>query len=133
MADAAQALALTNAITSLVTAINNMSSTGTATATATTKAPVHHLFSATAAFDLSTRSGETAFKIISAPLSTIWDGSAEDFPTFLIALRLRAIKGHWITTDPGDISDYGGKDLFQDFHSISKADLETTKTSRTDD
>ena len=130
MADAAQALALTNAITSLVTAINGMSNPSSSTATA--KAPVHHLYSAAAAFDLSTRSGETAFKAISAPLDTIWNGSAEDFPTFLIALRLRAIKGHWVTTDPGDISKYGGKDIFKEFHSISKADIETAKTNRTD-
>ena len=59
MADASQIQALTNAITALVGAVAALP------AAPAPRAPVHDLYAATAAFDLSTRAGADAFSKIS--------------------------------------------------------------------
>ena len=75
MADAAQALALTNAINALATAIANIPAAAPPPPVVppAPSVPIHHLFSSGDAFDLSTRSGNSAFKQMLGSLEHVWD------------------------------------------------------------
>ena len=44
-------------------------------------------------FDLTTRAGDGAFEDISKPLDTIWDDTAQTFPSFSYNLARRANYG----------------------------------------
>ena len=71
--------------------------------------------------------------MISKPLEETWDGSATKFPLFMIALRSRAEDGKWNATDTSGIIDINGQDLLTNYHSIPKADIETTRVARTNE
>ena len=106
---------LTAAIALLVQAINGMPRA------AAPPPQVFDPFASDAAFDLSTRSGSTAYATISAPLDEIWNGDTSTFPSFVVSLRIRAKEGKWdaagttdavtgITTpNPTNILDVGGR------------------------
>ena len=93
--------------------------------------PVHDLFQANDAFDLSTRSGMQAFEEISKPLIDKWDGSIATFPTFIINLKLRANKGRWNATGDTGITRINNNEIFTAYHSISDLEIETARINRT--
>jgi hypothetical protein len=92
-------------------------------------------FSSSNAFDLSSRAGESAFKLASAPLDTTWDGTTATFPAFIVSLRIRATEARWNATDGTGIMTYtvGGRalNLLDNYSQITKADLEAARASRT--
>jgi len=130
---------LTAAIALLVQAINGMPRA------AAPPPQVFDPFASDAAFDLSTRSGSTAYATISAPLDEIWNGDTSTFPSFVVSLRIRAKEGKWdaagttdavtgITTpNPTNILDVGGRNILTDYHSISDADVLAATTSPLND
>ena len=63
-------------------------------------------FSSPNAFDLSSRSGKSAFKTPSAALDTKWDGATANFPAFVVSLRIRATEARWNATDATGILTY---------------------------
>ena len=130
MASPDQALQLTNAINALATAIAGFTAPPPAPAAAA-KPPVHHLFSSTAAFDLSTRSGENAFKQMCEPLSHRWDGSPNYFSLFIAALELRSTI-HWNDATNNGIMKVVGKDLLTKYHDITDANITAACIGRTD-
>ena len=85
-------------------------------------------------FNLATRTGAQSYNEISAPLDEkdIWDGDVATFPTFILALRIRATEGKWYATAPHGILTIAGKDMLSEYHSITDAEIETTRTARTD-
>jgi hypothetical protein len=97
-----------------------------------TTTPLLDPFVSTAPFDLSSCAGATAYSTAAAALDSTWDGTPEQLPSFLIALRIRAAKVHWGAADPQGILAYGAHQLLTDHHSITAADLETARTTRTD-
>ena len=56
---------------------------------------VYNPFTEDQPFNLATQTGAQSYNDISAPLDEkdIWDGDVATFPTFILALRIRAIKG----------------------------------------
>ena len=83
-------------------------------------AKVHDPFATNDPFDLDTRSGSSAYSTISSPLDQLWDGAVESFPSFLVALRIRAKQGKWNATGPEGILtiNVDGKDkqLLTEYH-----------------
>jgi hypothetical protein len=116
------------ALTGVLTALQNQQNQP--------RAPmVQDPFSSSDAFDLSSRAGESAFKQAGAPLDTIWDGTTATFPSFIVALRIRAAEARWDATDGTGIMHYtiGGKalKLLEDYSQITEADLEAERVART--
>ena len=84
-------------------------------------------------FDLSSRAGAQAFTNACAILDDTWDGTADAFPTFIVALRVRAREVNWGAQGPQGILTYGNNNLLIDYHSITQAQLTTAFTNRVDD
>ena len=90
-----------------------------------------------APFDLSSRAGSQAFTTACAILDDTWDGTANAFPTFVVALRVRAREVNWgapaphgiltvgaIPADPDNgIPAFPGYNLLTDYHNITQAQL----------
>ena len=68
---------------------------------------------------------------MSKPLPQTWDGNTASFPTFIINLRLRAIKAKWHATGTSGILTVDGKNIFTSFHSITKENIELARMNRT--
>jgi hypothetical protein len=83
----------------------------------------------------SSRAGESALKQAGAPLDMIWDGTTATFPSFIVALCIRAAEARWDATDGTGIMHYtiGGKalKLLEDYAQITEADLEAERIART--
>ena len=96
---------------------------------------VHDPFATNDPFDLDTRSGSSAYSTISSPLDQLWDGAVESFPSFLVAVRIRAKQGKWNATgDEGILSidvDGKSKELLTAYHSITDAAIEIARVART--
>ena len=56
-------------------------------------------------FDLGFRAGSYAFVKASAPLDETWDGTIEQFPSFIISLCIRASEVCWNAPAPKGILD----------------------------
>ena len=97
---------------------------------------VHELFDATTPFDLSTRSGSSAYAKASSPLTEKWDGSIDKFPNFIVALMSRASESKWDATAPHGILTYVitgvNKNILTEHHSIPLTDIEAARTTRLD-
>jgi hypothetical protein len=135
--------ALAAALTALTTVLTNIQADQAAAAAAavaavpTVHVPTFDPFEAATAFDLSSRAGSLAYTTACSPLELKWDGTINKFPSFLIALRVRASEVNWGAPAPQGILAYtvGGtvRNLFTDHYSISEADLEAARAARTDD
>ena len=86
-------------------------------------------------FNLASRAGDQAYTSISAALKDedVWDGNVTTFPSFVVALRLRAEEGKWNATDPHGILTIDGNNILSDYHSITDAQIEAARGARTDD
>ena len=126
MADAAaNAAALTAAITALTNAI--------ALIRAPAPAPqVFDPFQADVPYNLASRLGSQAYADVSAPLDDIWDGTVNSFPSFVVALSLRAEEAKWNAAAPNGILDINGKNMLTEYHSITEVDITTARTNRVD-
>jgi len=76
-------------------------------------------------FDLATRSGAAAHANISALLEKVRDGNVTTFTTFVCVLRERANEGKWDVAGISNILSFGTGTLFNDYHSITDADITT--------
>ena len=85
--------------------------------------PVTDHYASNDPFDPTTRAGNRAFEDISKPLDTIWDGTAQTFPSFSSNLARRANNGGWDRAAPHGILNVNGKDVLKDSKSITEADL----------
>jgi hypothetical protein len=139
MADAAAQQNLANALTALTAVLAGM---GPAAGAGGAAVPGHAAmttdpFLSADAFDLSTRAGSNAYITASAPLDVIWDGTIEKFPSFLIALRIRASETNWGAAAPQGILVYAisGADqhLFDNYDVFTDAILEAARVARTND
>ena len=74
-------------------------------------------------FDLTTRAGDREFEDILKPLDTIWDGTAQTFPSFSSNLARGANGGGWDIAAPHGILNVNGKYVIEDSKSITEADL----------
>ena len=90
-------------------------------------------FSSNNAFDLGTRSGSAAYEKISSPLDVLWDGAVETFPSFVVALRIRARKGKWDAPGNTGILTVDAKNVLTDYHSVTDAQITAAGVSRTND
>lgn len=92
-------------------------------------------FASPNAFDLSSRSGESALKLASAPLDATWDGTTANFPAFVVALRIRATEARWNAPDDTGILTFekNGQtiNLLDAYSNLTEADLEAARTTRT--
>jgi hypothetical protein len=100
-------------------------------------APVLQHYDAATPFDLSSRSGSSAYEKACSALPDKWDGSVEKLPNFIIALMTRASESKWDAPAPNGILAFtvGGAshNLFTGYHSIPLSDIEAAATTRTDD
>ena len=94
---------------------------------------VYDPFASTEAFDLSSRSGSSAYAKISSPLDTLWEGDVSTFPSFVVLLRIRAREGKWNSLGDEGILTLAGRNILTEYHSISDADIETARIARTND
>ena len=60
-------------------------------------------FTSSAPFDIGSRAGSHAFDKSSATLDTTWNGTIENFPAFLLSLRVRASEVNWGAAAPRGI------------------------------
>ena len=125
------AAALATALQNLATAINNMNPAQAQVRAATT--PVLDPFTSNDPFDLASRAGSTAFTTACSKLDETWDGTAETFPAFVIALRVRAVEANWTAAAPHGITTIATKDLLTQYHSITDTEIQLQRTSRTND
>ena len=94
--------------------------------------PVTDHYASNDPFDLTTRAGDRAFEDISKPLDTIWDGTAQTFPSFSSNLAQRANNGGWDRAAPHGILNVNGKDVLEDSKSITVADLVAERIAQMD-
>ena len=66
-------------------------------------------------FDLSSQVGAQAFTNACNILDDTWDGTADAFPTFIVALRVRAREVNWGAQAPQGILNYGNTNLLTDY------------------
>ena len=86
---------------------------------------VTDLYASNNPFDLSIRAGDHAFKDISNPLDTIWDGTAQTFPSSgSIMTRCANDKG-WDRATSHRILEVNIKHVLEDSQSINKVELVT--------
>ena len=126
MADAAatNAAALTAAIMALTNAI--------ALIRTPVPAPqVYDPFQVDVPYNLASRLGSQAYADVSAPLDDIWDGKVNTFPSFVVALSLRAEEDKWNAASPNGILDINGENMLTEYHSITEIDIATSCTNRT--
>ena len=83
-------------------------------------------------FDLATRSGSQAYNDASAPLDEEWNGDVSTFPSFVVALRLRASEAKWDATAPYGILQINGSNILTNYHSITEVEITNALTNRTD-
>ena len=112
--------ALANALQALATAINAFPSNSQANS-----APVLDPFASNDPFDLSTRSGATAYEKVSSPLDVLWNGAVSSFPSFVVSLRIRAREAKWDSAGDTGITEVDGKNILTEYHSISDDDIKT--------
>ena len=129
-ANAIDAAALAAALQNLANAINTMQAAPPARAAPT---PVLDPFLSNDPFDLASRAGSTAFTTACSKLDDTWDGTAEKFPAFVIALRVRAVEANWVAAAPRGITTIAGKNLLTDYHSITDTEIELDRAARTND
>ena len=102
---------------------------------AATPAKVHDPFATNKPFNLDTQSGSSAYNTISSPLDQLWDGAVESFPSFLVALRIRAKQGKWNATGDKVILtidvDGKNKELLTEYYSITDGAIEIARAART--
>ena len=100
-------------------------------------------------FNLDSRAGATAFKQSSSPLDFEWDGSIQNFPPFMLALRSRAQEVKWGAPLPHGILTYAvptglpvppgmqpvttNRNLLTEYHTITEDVVEAARTARIDD
>ena len=94
---------------------------------------MQQVFGSHLAFDFSTRAGGKALKEASAPITPKWDGTVEEFPTFIVNLKLQATTCKWNATGSTRIIEIGGHDILLQHHSVTMAQVETERTNRTND
>ena len=123
-----QTLGLAQALQSLADAINQQNQNRNAQST-----PIHDLFASGQPLNLGGRLGMEAFHEISKALPQTWDGDTGSFPSFVINLRLRAIKSKWHAIDGSGILMVDGKNIFTEFHSITDTNITQARTNRTND
>ena len=113
----------------LATAIANMN----APAAPNAAAPVLDPFAAADPFDLSSRAGDAAFKQACAAITPHWDGTIDKFPPFVISLKVRAREAHWTAPAPTGIAEIGGHNIFDDYFSLTPAEVEAARVARNND
>lgn len=98
--------------------------------------PLLDIFAAAQPFDRATRAGASAYDKACAPLDVLWDGTIESFPSFMIALRIRADEVRWNSAAPQGILSYtvgaDQKDLLTEYHTITEAIAEAARAARND-
>jgi uncharacterized protein YdcH (DUF465 family) len=89
--------------------------------------------------DLSSRTGLAAYAATCAKLDETWDGSANQLPAFVAAIRSRVSAAYWnagpphgITRVPSTTINNHFFDLLADYNQVDKADITTAGTNRTD-
>ena len=81
-------------------------------------------------FNLNTRLGSQAYSDIAAPLDEVWNGDVSTFPSFIVALTLRAKKGKWNAAPPHGILEINGHNILTEYHSTTDAEIATARTGR---
>ena len=76
-------------------------------------------------FDLSSRAGAAAFLAMSGPDDGTWDGTANKFPSFIIALCIQATEAHWNVAAPHGILQVGRTNILTNYCNISDAQITT--------
>ena len=95
-----------------------------------TRIPVYDLFDSGIAFDMSSRAGSSAMTQAASALPKKWNGSVNELPGFLIALKTRAMQVKWDAAAPNGILTYGSHNLLTAHHSVSLTDIETERVAR---
>ena len=100
-----------------------------------TPAAIYDPFQADRPFNLTTRLGQQAYAEACAPLddNCKWDGSVETFPSFVVALKLRASEAQWDAPAPHGILTIGAINLLTEYHSINDAQITEARAARIDD
>ena len=133
---------LAAALQALAQAIQNIPQVQPAAA----HAPLLDPFTTDAPFDLSSCAGSQAFTTACTALDDTWDGTADAFPTFIVALRVRAREVNWGAQPPHGILTFGavpaepqnnieaiqGHNLLTDYHHITQAQLTAAFNDHTD-
>ena len=135
--DAAQALAFTNALAVLTTALQTLTDSQAAAAATTAAAaaaphggPLLDPFQTNDPFDLSSRAGSVAYATACSALTKIWDGTPDKLPSFIVAIRICAAAVNWNAPAPHGILTYATHNLLTDHHSIAMATLEAARIVR---
>ena len=118
-------VALTQAITALTNAISFLQPPPE-------PAAVYDTFAPDVPFNLSTRLGSQAYSDISSPLDEVWDGSVNTFPSFIVALTIRAKESKWNAAAPYGILQVDGHNAITDYHTINETQITDARTARID-
>ena len=126
---------LAAALAALAAAINNLPGGGGAPPAggAAAAPPVLDPYTSAEPFDLSSRAGSTAFANASSALDETWDGTVANFPSFLIALRIRANEVRWDVAGDTGIITIAGTNLLTHYHSTTDAAIANAYAARTND
>ena len=86
-------------------------------------------------FGIGSRAVSHAFEKSSAALDTTWNGTIENFPAFLLSLRVCALEANWGAAAPRGILlhdvDGTARNLLTEHHHMTAAILEASRTAQT--
>ena len=83
-------------------------------------------------FYIGSLAGPYAFAKASAPLNKTWDGTIEQFPSFVICHHVCASQVCWNSPAPQGIIDINGSNLLMDYHSLTIFEVDNASAARVD-
>ena len=94
-------------------------------------------FASSAPFDIGSRDEYHAFEKVSGALDTTWNRTIENFPAFLLSLRVCALEANWGAAAPRGILlhdvDGTARNLLTEHHHMTAAIVEASRTAQTND
>ena len=124
--------ALANALQALTAALQTLQANPPAAPAAAAHVNILGAFESIHHFYLGYRAGSYAFAKASAPLEKTWNGTIEQFPSFIISLHIRESKVCWNAPAPQGILDINGSNLLTDYHSLTILQVDNASAARVD-
>lgn len=105
--------------------------------------PILDPFASANPFDLSSRAGSNAFTTSCAALDVTWDGTTNEFPSFITALRQRAAECYWDSNSPQGILLFAtaavnvgpaatNRNLLTQHYAVTDAEIAAARVGRSD-
>ena len=129
--DTAAILALALALNYLTAAIIGMALL--ASMSVADDAPLLNVAAPDCPYNLSHSAGHTAYEAVCEELTTKWDGTVDQFPSFAVGLLIHASKICWHTPGPHGITTIDSHNIFTHCSELTTTEFEAAHVACVDD